>query len=185
MIYPVPGFPIYESQIVANGARAGADLSARGARLRVRSGGARSEDHAEDAAAHPQHAAQSDRRHAARRRSRRDRRDPARAIRRSGCSPTRSTRGSSTTARFDSLATRPGMLERTIISRRRVEDLGDDRLAHRLSSPTARSRRCSRAGSPTPNRARRRSRSGRRSRRSPARRTRPTRCARASSSAAT
>ena len=84
--------------------RAGADLPARGARLRVRSGRARSEDHAEDAAADPQLAAQPDRRRAAARGSRRDRRDPVARIRRSGCSPTRSIRGSIYDGAFDSLA---------------------------------------------------------------------------------
>ena len=50
------------------------------------------------------------------RRPRRDRRDPARAIRRSGCSPTRSIRGSSTTAASIRSRRAPGMLERTIIT---------------------------------------------------------------------
>ncbi len=62
VIYPVPGFPIYESQIHANGAVPGADLPARVARLRVRPGRARSEDHAADEAPDPQYAAQPDRR---------------------------------------------------------------------------------------------------------------------------
>ena len=56
---------------------AGADLPARVARLRVRSRRARGEDHAEDEAPDPQHAAQPDRRDAAGGRPRRDRRDPA------------------------------------------------------------------------------------------------------------
>ena len=51
------------------------------------------------------YAAESDRRHARPRRSRRDRGDPARGIRRSGCSPTRSIRGSCYDGEFDSLAT--------------------------------------------------------------------------------
>ena len=95
---------------------AGADLPARSAPLRVRPGRARSEDHAQDAPPDPQHAAESDRRHPRPRGPRRDRRDPARAIRRSGCSPTRSTRASSTTASSTRSRRAPGMLERTIIS---------------------------------------------------------------------
>ena len=98
VIYPVPGFPIYESQILANGAvpvpiflREARDFAFDPAELEAKitpktrllilntpqnpTGGIL--DHA---------------------RPRRDRRDPARAIRRSGCSPTRSTRASSTTA---------------------------------------------------------------------------------------
>ena len=78
--------------------RAGADLPARERALRVRSGRARGEDHAEDAAPHSQHAAES--RPAAfsiTPISTRSRRSCAR-IRRCGCSPTRSIRGSSTTA---------------------------------------------------------------------------------------
>ena len=93
----------------------GADLPARSARFRVRPGRARGEDHAEDAPADPQFAAESDRRRPVRSRSRCDRRDSSVAIRRSGCSPTRSIPGSSTTAASTSLAKRDGMLERTVI----------------------------------------------------------------------
>ena len=185
VIYPVPGFPIYESQIVANGAvpvpiylREARDFAFDPAELEAKitpktkllilntphnpTGGMLQ-----------------------RRRSRRDRRRSSRGIRRSGCSPTRSTRASSYAGAFDSLASRPGMLERTIISRRRVEDLGDDRLAHRLRrQPRAR------AGVHALDHQHRFVRvadlamgGGRGDQR--ARRTRPTRCARASSSAAT
>ena len=69
--------------------------------------------------------------------------------------------------------------------RRRVQDVGHDRMAHRLRRESRRWRRCSRAGSRTPSRARRRFRNGRRWPRSPDRRKPPTTCARASSSAAT
>ena len=138
---------------------AGADLPARSARFRVRSGRARSEDHAEDAAADPQHAAEPHRRHALGQPiSTRSPRSCA-SIRRSGCSPTRSIRASSTTGAFDSLATRAGMLERTIIcdGASKTWAMTGWRSA---TWPIARWRRCSRAGSPTPSRARRRSRNG-------------------------
>ena len=132
VIYPVPGFPIYESQIVANGA-VPVPIFLREARdFAFDPRGARGEDHAEDAAADPQLAAEPDRRHAVGAAiSTRSPRSCA-SIRRSGCSPTRSTRGSIYDGEFDSLARRAGMLERTDHLRRRVEDLGDDRLAHRL-----------------------------------------------------
>ena len=79
VIYPVPGFPIYESQIVANGAvpvpiylRESRDFAFDPAELEA-------DDHAAHAPADPQHAAQSDGRHPQGRRPRRDRRDARRA----------------------------------------------------------------------------------------------------------
>jgi hypothetical protein len=78
VIYPVPGFPIYESQFSPNGA-VPVPIYLRVARLRVRSGRARSEDHAADEAADSQYTAQSDRRNAAGRRSRRDSGNPCAA----------------------------------------------------------------------------------------------------------
>ena len=131
VIYPVPGFPIYESQIVANGAvpvpiflRESRDFAFDPAELEAKitpktrllilntpqnpTGGIlRRADL--DAIA-----------------------EILRAIRRSGCSPTRSIRGSSYDGAFDSLATRAGHARAHDHQRRRVEDLGDDRLAHRL-----------------------------------------------------
>ena len=74
---------------------------------------------------------------------------------------------------FDTLAKRPGMLERTIIcdgASKTWAMTGGGSATRR----TARSRRCSRGGSPTPTPARRRSRSGPPSRRSPGRRMPPT-----------
>ena len=64
VIYPVPGLSDLRVADRRQRRRAGADLPARGARFRVRSGGARGEDHAEDAAADPQLAAEPDRRRA-------------------------------------------------------------------------------------------------------------------------
>ncbi len=70
IIYPDPGFPIYRSMIEFTGAQARAGADPRGERLRLLGGGDAQADHAEDAAADPQLAGQSDRRrHAARRRS--------------------------------------------------------------------------------------------------------------------
>ena len=95
--------------------RAGADLPARSARLRVRSGRARSEDHAEDAAADPQLAAES--RPAAC--SRHADLDAIAEILRAH--PQIWVFADEIYSRliydgeFDSLATRAGMLERTII----------------------------------------------------------------------
>ena len=61
VIYPNPGFPIYESQIIACGAKpVPVQLQGR-ARLRLRSGGAGKAHHAEDEAADPELPAQPDR----------------------------------------------------------------------------------------------------------------------------
>ena len=62
VIYPNPGFPIYESQIIANGAKPVPIHLHESAQLLVRSRRARAADHAEDAAADPQLPAQPDRR---------------------------------------------------------------------------------------------------------------------------
>ena len=115
MIYPVPGFPIYESQIVANGAvpvpiflREARDFAFDPAELEAKitpktrllilnspqnpTGGVLSGADLDAIAEHP-----------------------AAVIRRSGCSPTKSTRGSSTTAASIRSRRRAGMLERTVI----------------------------------------------------------------------
>ena len=79
VIYPVPGFPIYESQILANGAvpvpiylRESRNFAFDPAELEAKIT-------PEDAPPDPQHAAESDRRHPRPRGPRRDRGDPARA----------------------------------------------------------------------------------------------------------
>ena len=132
VIYPVPGFPIYESQILANGAvpvpiylREARDFAFDPAELEAKIT-------PQTQAADPQHAAQSDRRHAA--------------------APPISTRSPTILARhpqvwvfadeiysrlayagaFDSLASAAGDAGAHDHLRRRVEDLGDDRLADRL-----------------------------------------------------
>ena len=62
VIYPNPGFPIYESMIQFRGRRACADAAGRRAQLLVRSGSAAIEDHGQNEAADPELAAESDRR---------------------------------------------------------------------------------------------------------------------------
>ena len=99
VIYPGTGIPDLRIADRRQRRGAGADLPARVARLCVRSARTRSQDHAEDAAPDPQHAAQSHRRHSQARRPRRDRRISCAGIRRSGSTPTRSTRASRTTVR--------------------------------------------------------------------------------------
>ena len=99
VIYPVPGFPIYESQIVANGAvpvpiylRESRDFAFDPAELE-----AKITPKTRLLILNTPHNPTGGMLRA--RRPRRDRRRSSRAIRRSGCSPTRSTRGSPTTAR--------------------------------------------------------------------------------------
>ena len=110
---------------------AGAAAPARGARFRLRSARAGDADHAEDEAADPQLAAQPDRRQPETRRSRSDRRHPAHASaglglrRRDLFAPALRRR-----IRLARLAPRHARAHDHL--RRRVEDLGDDRLAHRL-----------------------------------------------------
>ena len=110
---------------------AGADLPARVAQLRVRSRGARGEDRAEDAAPDPQHAAESDRRHP----RARDldaiaeilvRASAGVGVRRRDLLAPRLRRP----VRFDRHAGRAARAHDH--QRRREQDVGDDRLAHRL-----------------------------------------------------
>ena len=115
VIYPVPGFPIYESQIVANGAvpvpiflREARDFAFDPAELEAKitpktrllilnspqnpTGGVLGRADLDAIA------------------------EILRGTRRSGCSPTKSIRGWSTTAASTRSRAAPGMLERTIIS---------------------------------------------------------------------
>ena len=129
--FPCPGFPIYESQIVANGAVPVGAAAARIARLRVRPERTRGADRAEDAAADPEHAAQPDRRPADARGPRGDRRGAAQAsgglgVRRRDLQQA----GLRRRLRVDRDAARHARAHHHL--RRRVEDLRDDRLAHRL-----------------------------------------------------
>ncbi len=62
ILYPDPGFPIYRSMIEFTGAKPGAGADPRGERLCLLGGRDAQADHAEDAAADPQFAGQSDRR---------------------------------------------------------------------------------------------------------------------------
>ncbi len=98
VIYPGAGLPDLRIADRRQRRGTGADLPARVAQLRVRSRGARSEDHAQDATADPQHAAEPDRRHPGARRTWTPSPRSCAGIRRCGCSPTRSTRASCTTA---------------------------------------------------------------------------------------
>ncbi len=124
---------------------AGAAAPARGARLRLRSGRPRGEDHAAHETADPQFAAQPDRRHPQPPRPRGHRRDPAPPPghlglrRRDLLAP-----GVRRPVRVDRVAARHVRAHHHF--RRRVQDLGDDRLAHRLRHRIRSSRRSSCAG---------------------------------------
>ena len=115
VIYPNPGFPIYESQIRAMGAVPVPIYLRESRGFNFDPGGAGGEDHAEDEAADPQLAAESDRRHRPEEGHGGHRRDPRASTRTCGCSPTRSTRRLVYDGEFASLASIPGMQERTII----------------------------------------------------------------------
>ena len=116
VIYPNPGFPIYESQIMANGAKPVPIHLHEVARFFFRPRGARTAHHAEDAAPDPQLPAQPDRRPAL---------DASEleeiAAGAEEAPPGLGVRGRDLFApgvsrRFFSIAQVPGMYERTIIS---------------------------------------------------------------------
>ncbi len=117
VIYPNPGFPIYESQIKAHGAVAGAACacarratsrstppSSRRSSTRARGSSSSTRRTTRPAGSSP---GREPRGHRAR---------SSAATRRSGSTPTRSTRGSATTETFARSRRFPGMYERTIIS---------------------------------------------------------------------
>ena len=79
VIYPNPGFPIYESMINFVGGVAGAAASARSARVQFRSGRVQKSGHTQDQVDHHQLARQSVRRRDEQSRRRRRRRDGAQA----------------------------------------------------------------------------------------------------------
>ena len=131
VIYPNPGFPIYESQIVACGAKPVPVQLQEDARFRLRSGGAGKADHAEDQTADPELPAQPDRRDFESCVARTDRQNPAQASAGLGL------RGRDLLAAL----LRGGVFLHRAAARhvrahhhfrRRLENLGDDRLAHRL-----------------------------------------------------
>ena len=129
----LPGARVPDLRVADRRQRGGprAHLPARVAQLRLRSRGARREDRPEDPARDPQHPAQSDRRDPVFRGPRRHRRDPLPTperlgVRRRDLLAARLRRP----VRHDREATRPARAHGDL--RWRVEDLGDDRLAHRL-----------------------------------------------------
>ena len=132
VIYPNPGFPIYESVDQLRRRGAGADPAARGDGLRLRHGAVRAARVAAKTKLiiinSPQNPTGgvldrgADRAH--RRRS-----PPSAAF---PCSPTRSTASSSTTASSRRSCALPGMREHTDPARRLLQDVRDDRLAPRL-----------------------------------------------------
>ena len=91
IMYPDPGFPIYRSMIEYHRRQAGAGADPRGERLCLLGRRNAEADHAEDAAAHPQLAGQSDRRRHAEERSRQARRRARENGRTSPSCRTRST----------------------------------------------------------------------------------------------
>ena len=97
VVYPNPGFPIYESVINFVGGVPVPIPLLRGERLRLRPPGARAARLAEDQAHHHQLAGEPDGRRAGAGR-RRPHRRPGAALRRARCCRTRSTGGSSTRA---------------------------------------------------------------------------------------
>ena len=131
VIYPNPGFPIYESQIVANGA-VPVPLHLREARnFAFDPAELESKLTQEDQAPHPQLAPEPDRRHPGQEGSRGDRRDPEPP---SGRLDLRGRDLLAAVLRGRVLLDRvaPGHVRAHHHLGRRFQDLGDDRLADRL-----------------------------------------------------
>ena len=150
IMYPDPGFPIYESVIEYHRRQGGADRAARSQGLRLQRRGGAGPDHAEDPPDHHQQPGQPDRRHRAARGDGTSWSTASPATRTWRSCRTRSTARCSTTGASTSAccsyraAARPGDH-----AGRLVQDLRHDRLAARLSRSGRRNSPRPRPGSPS------------------------------------
>ena len=138
VVYPGPGFPIYESAIRWVGSDAGSASAPRGARLHVLARGSRRAPRPEDEARHPQLPAEPDRWSTVAR-GRRERRRADRGDRRVGALG-RGLLADALRGRVREHRVAPGDARADDSSRRALEDLRDDGLALRVRRGSRRAR---------------------------------------------